>query len=173
MKTHVFYSEFVENKYDSFIEVHSGNISVIVQKNADKEDEWDINTYVEELRVIHLGKGDKLAIPSGVYYAFANTGLRPAVFSMIRSNKPNQVDYESLKREKGLACFIISKNSKVAAVANPKYKMRKKLQSANLEKFMKDSAFVEVFAKPFDHQSEPLVNFMERLDFLKNYIYFA
>lgn len=173
MKTHVFYSDFVENKYDSFVEVHTGNISVIIQKNAEKEDEWDVNTYVEDLMVIHLSKGQKLAIPSGVYYAFANTGLRPAVFSMIRSNQPRQVDYESLKREKGLACFIISKNSKVAAVANPKYKMRKKLQSANLEKFMKDNSFSDVYTKPFDQQSEPLVNFMERLDFLKNYIYFA
>lgn len=171
IKTHVFYSNFVENKYDAFIEVHTGNISVIIQRNEEKEDEWDINTYVRELKVIHLSKGQKLAIPSGVFYAFVNTGLAPAVFSMITSAEPKEIDYEMIKREKGLACFIISKNSKVAAVANPKYKIRSKLQAANLDKFSKDIKFNDVFTKPFDQQAEPLINFMEKLDLLKNYIF--
>lgn len=172
VKTHVFYRDYVENKYDALVEVHSGNVAVVIQKNGEKEDEWDVNTYVEELKVIHLTKGQRLAIPAGVYYAFVNTGLKPAVFSTITSNKHEKIDYDSLKREKGLACFVISKNSKVAAVANPKYKMKTKLQSSTLDKFMKDENFKDVFTRPFDQYNEPLVNFMERLEILKNYIYF-
>lgn len=170
MKTHVYFSEFQENKYSSFVEVHSGNLSVIIQRNGEREDEFDSNTYVEELKVVHLVKGQKLAIPSGVYYTFVNTGVKPAIFSMITSPILSIMDYQNIKKEKGLACFVISKNSKVATVINPKYKIRSKLQTLSLEKFMKQEGFKEIFLKPFVKFEEPLVNFMDRSDDLVEFI---
>lgn len=171
MKTHIFYSDYVENKYDALVEVFSGSLSVIIQRNGECEDEWDTNTYVEDLRVVHLTKGDRIAIPTGVYYTFANTGLKPAVFSMVISGSHRRVDYENLKKERGLACFIISKNSKVATVANPKYKIRKKLVSSSLNKLKNDQKFVEIYCKPFVENNIPLINFMERVEDLKRFFY--
>lgn len=171
IKTHVYYSPYEEGKYDALIEVHSGTVTVVMQRNGEKEDEWDINTYVEELKVVHLKKGQKMAIPTGVYYGFVNTGLSHAVFSMVTSANHQQIDYESLKRERGLACYVICKNSKVAAVANPKYKIKTKLVAASLDKFIKNEELKQLFYGPFIQRSEPLIKFMDDAELLRSFVF--
>jgi hypothetical protein len=171
MKTHVFYTDLVESKYASLVEVLSGELSVIIQRNGDKEDEWDMNTYVEELKVIKLHKGNKLAIPTGVYYSFVNTGLSSTVFSVISSSNRSNIDYEVFRREKGLACFIISKNSKVATVTNPKYKIRGTLELLTYDELCGQEECRCVFIEPIETIDGPLIDLMDKTDLLGSYIY--
>lgn len=137
VKTHVYYSDFVENKFDCIIEVLQGELTLIIQKNMPREDEWQLNTFVEDLSIVTLKKGNKFAIPTGYFYTFINTGSSPLIISKLNSFKGNtSIDYDILKREKGLACYIISKNAKVETVANPKYKIPHKLKATSGTTYM-------------------------------------
>lgn len=137
MKTHVYYSDPIENKYDCIVEVLQGELTAIMQKNLEKEDKWQYDTGVEDLSIIILRKGHKLAIPTGYFYTFVNTGSVPLIISKVSATqKKSLIDYEVLRREKGLACYIISKNAKIETVANPKYKVGSKLKATGIGTFM-------------------------------------
>ena len=127
-----------------------GELTAIMQKNLVKEDEWQFDTGVEDLSILILKKGNKLAIPTGYFYTFINTGSVPLILSKLSSlSRESTIDYEILKREKGLACYIISKNAKIETVANPKYKVGSKLKAtgigAFIEKKSQDESQKEIF----------------------------
>lgn len=143
VKTHVYHSEYVEGKYDSLVEVLSGNLTVLIQRNRPKEDPYDFETYVDEVTIITLRKGEKLAIPTGVYYTFVNTGVAPVIFGKLACQSQKAIDYTALKREKGLAYFLISKNAKVEVVANPKYKIACKLKIFSFKRLQNDAEAVK------------------------------
>ncbi len=144
IKTHIFSSSYCENKCDAVIEVLYGNLTVVIQKNKEKEDPYEFETYVEAINIITLRKGEKLVIPTGVYYTFVNTGVVPVIFSKIGSKTHIQTDYSIMKRERGLAYFLISKNAKIEIVANPRYKIDCKLKCASLRRLMseEDSPYI-------------------------------
>lgn len=139
IKTHVFYSQYCEGKCGAIIEVLYGNLTVIIQKNREKEDPYEFETYVDDINIITLKRGEKLVIPSGYYYTFVNTGIVPVIFSKLVSKGSVQIDYNTLRRERGLAYFLISKNAKIEIVANPKYKIKCKLKCATLRRLLSDS----------------------------------
>lgn len=122
-KSHIFYSEPAKDKISTLIEIVRGDVTVIVQRNEENRDPFAMNTVVESIEIIKLSKGQKFAIPTGVLFSFVNTGSSEAVISKISTENTKKIDYNKLKREKGLAFFIISKNAKVEVVANPKYKV--------------------------------------------------
>lgn len=126
IKTHIYYSDFVKKKYDCIVQVYSGKIAVVIQKNKTTEsevhEEYSFTTEVEKVEIIDLEPGDRMLVPSGVYYTFVNTGTEKAVFAMITSKAHKEVNYMNLQKEKGLAFYIISKNGKIEVVANPKYR---------------------------------------------------
>jgi oxalate decarboxylase/phosphoglucose isomerase-like protein (cupin superfamily) len=138
IKTHVFYSDYVEGKYDSVVEVLAGNLTVMIQKNREKDSDFDTETFVDEITIITLKKGERLCIPTGVYYTFVNTGIVPVVFSNITGHPHRSTDYNLLRKEKGLAYFLISKNAKVEVVANPKYKIECKMKISSMKRLMAD-----------------------------------
>jgi oxalate decarboxylase/phosphoglucose isomerase-like protein (cupin superfamily) len=150
MKTHVYYSDEIPGKYDCVVEVLQGELTAILQKNEAKEDEWQYDTNVEDLSILVLRKGHKLAIPTGYFYTFVNTGSLPLIISKVSAiQKHSLVNYDVLKREKGLACYIISKNAKIETVANPKYKVPAKLKATGIGTFMEkksqDESQKEIF----------------------------
>lgn len=126
IKTHIYYSDFVKKKYDCVVQLFSGKIAVVMQKNKQSDEEYNeeysFSTEVEKVEIVDLEPGDRLMIPSGVYYTFVNTGMEKSVFAMICSKAHKEIDYARLNKEKGLAFYIISKNGKIEIVANPKYR---------------------------------------------------
>ncbi|MCA9386449.1 hypothetical protein KC669_00275 [Candidatus Dojkabacteria bacterium] len=120
-KTHVFSSFEKNNKYSCMVEVTKGEVTVLIQKNEQVDDPY-ANTIVEDVKMIQLFQGEKLAIPTGVLYTFVNTGSEPAIFVVISADL-DHIDYSNLVKEKGLAYFIISKNARLEIVANPKYRI--------------------------------------------------
>ncbi len=157
VKTHVYHSAFQENKYSSIIECLSGELTVIMQKNVKKEEtHYEFDTYVEDIVVVTLKRGEKVAIPAGYFYTFVNAGNSVVVMAKLSSKSEIQVDYNNLRREKGLAYFIISKNAKAETVANPKYKIQCKLKVYSVRKIVRDESLKKVFI-PFDI-STPLFN---------------
>lgn len=137
IKTHIYYSDYVENKFDSVIQLYSGKVAVVMQKNkpdsGEGHEEHSFTTEVESVEVIDLEPGDRLLIPSGVFYTFVNTGNEKALFAMICSRAHKEIDYAKLNKEKGLAFFIISKNGKIEIVANPKYRCEKPMEHISLK----------------------------------------
>ncbi|MFQ5492942.1 MAG: glucose-6-phosphate isomerase family protein [Candidatus Dojkabacteria bacterium] len=122
IKSHIYFSpnDKEGGKCSTVIEVHHGNLTVIMQRNLPRE-EFDIHTAVEEGLIVKLSKGEKLAVPQGYFYTFINTEVDPVVF--VRIHRGNGVvDYSILKKEKGLAYYCIRKNARQEIVKNPVYR---------------------------------------------------
>ncbi len=122
IKTHIYYSKPVKDKFACFLEMVRGEVTVIIQKNKENEDPYAYTTAVENVDILVLKEGERLAIPTGVYYTFVNTGTNQTIFTVVYANMHQKIDYSTLQKEKGLAFYIISKNARLEIVANPKYK---------------------------------------------------
>lgn len=124
IKSHIYYSEYRKDKFDALVQCYSGDLVVIMQKNLEQEDSFSsVATNLEDIKIINLKPGEFIFVPSGYFYTFVNKGVDPVVFSRYSASRSAPIDYTSLKKEKGMAYFIISKNAKVEKVANPKYKI--------------------------------------------------
>ncbi|MDQ6985614.1 MAG: glucose-6-phosphate isomerase family protein [Candidatus Dojkabacteria bacterium] len=151
IKTHIYHSKFKKGKFSCVIEIISGELTVLLQKNADEQEEYSLNTDVEEANIITLEKGDKFSIPTGYYYTFVNAGREHVVFSIISSAEHSIADYATLEKDKGLAFYIISKNAKIEVVANPKYKLLNELVMGTWKDLR--SSLKDKFSLGFDETS--------------------
>lgn len=170
IKTHIFYSEEKQGYFDSIIEVLSGNLTVLIQKNREKSDPYQYETYVDEVGVFTLRKGERLSIPTGYFYTFFNTGVVPVVFAKIAASNHIETDYNLFKREKSLAYYLISKNAKVEVVANPKYKIDCKVKFYNTKK-LKAEDNRNYMHQYFTENPEPIYQYIYEDDFISNSIY--
>jgi oxalate decarboxylase/phosphoglucose isomerase-like protein (cupin superfamily) len=157
IRTHVYYSDYVAGKYDTIVEVLSGNLSVVMQKNENEEDvdPYSFETEVDRIHVVDLRKGDRLAIPTGYFYTFVNTSQNPVIFSKVTGAEKQPVDYSVLEKERGLAYYIISKNARTEVVPNPKYKINNELEHVMLNDLLSDDMFF--LAELYDNP-QPLYN---------------
>jgi len=163
VKTHVYFSNLVKNKFDCIIEVLHGELTVVMQKNKLKENDYEYDTQVDELTVVRLGKGNKLAIPTGFFYTFVNTGIGSLVLSKLSSPNWKPIDYSMLRKEKGLACYIISKNAKVETVANPKYKIEGIVEAIPYKKFLQLLSTDSALYDELSEDSLPLSQLINKL----------
>lgn len=161
MKTHVYFSDFSENKYDCVVEVLVGNLTIVLQKNEDQGADFQYDTCVDEITIVNVKKEDKFAIPRGFFYTFVNTGLGPLIIAKVSANKNKQIDYSMLRKEKGLACYIISKNAKIETVANPKYKINCKLKPISVRQYNEKRK--PMFYEQLGKNDEPLAKIMDKL----------
>lgn len=137
IKSHIYYSPKTDDdKLATLIEVHLGSLTVIMQKNLPK-DEFEIHTQVEEGLIVTLKRGDKLAVPQGYFYTFINTEETPAVFVRVHRGN-NKVDYEMIRRERGLAYYCIRKNARQEIVLNPIYRNIPKIKRIKPQTTLKD-----------------------------------
>jgi oxalate decarboxylase/phosphoglucose isomerase-like protein (cupin superfamily) len=169
IKTHIYNSPEVTGKYDCVIQLLMGELMVVMQKNGEREDQFQMDTFVDDLIVVSLNPGDKLAVPSGYMYTFVNIGLNQVVLSKISSTTNNPMDYSELRREKGLAYFVISKNAKVETVANPKYKIRCEPTNITAKKLFKDEKLRSIYM-PFE-PNEPLFNIFRDSNIIEDLIF--
>lgn len=126
-KTHVFKADSKVAPVASFVQVLTGSLTVLLQKNQPKDDPYQFAENVEHSQLVNLEEGDKLAIPADYYYTFINTGELPAVFSRIVKND-HKVEAQEMAKKNGLAYYLISKNARQEIVTNPRYKILKDLQ---------------------------------------------
>ncbi len=130
IKTHIFYEAGAQGKAACIIHVFSGVLTIMLQKNKPRTDIYDIETHVEEAILIMVKSGQKAAIPAGFYYTFVNTTESPVVFARIITSE-HTIDYDLLKRENGLAYYLISKNARLELVNNPRYRTLAKVKKVN------------------------------------------
>jgi hypothetical protein len=122
IRSHIFYAACDGGqRLSEIVEVISGSLTILLQKNKEKIDEYEFDTSVSEGLVIRLTQGEKFAIPKGYYYTFINTRTKPVVFSRFYT-KGCVCDYTLFKKEQGLAYFAIRKNAKQEIVLNPRYR---------------------------------------------------
>lgn len=141
IRTHVYHSQEVEGKYDCIVEVLSGALTVVLQKNEESDDPFSFEKKVDIMKIINLKKGERVAIPTGYYYTFANTSTEPIVFSRVAGGAKEPVDYNSLQKERGLAYYVISKNARTEVVPNPKYSVKNEIELLDLEDVLEEDAF--------------------------------
>ncbi len=170
IKTHIFYSDAKDGYYDSMIEVLSGNLTVLIQKNREKLDPLQFETYVDEVGIFTLRKGERLSIPTGYFYTFFNTGVTPVVFAKVAAINHDKTNYEMFRREKGLAYYLISKNAKVEIVANPKYKIDCKVKFYNTKK-TKSEEKTNTMQGYLLQKPEPIYEFIYQDEFINSSIY--
>jgi len=170
MKTHIFYSDHQEGYYDSMIEVLSGNLTILIQKNREKEDSLQFETYVDEVEIFTLRKGERLSIPTGYLYTFFNTGITPVVFAKIASINHEGADYRIFKKEKGLAYYLISKNAKVEVVANPRYKIDCQVKFYNSKK-LKTEENTNYIHQYLAGSTDPIIEFIYQDELITSSIY--
>ena len=122
IKTHVYFSpiDFGEAKVSSIIEMLFGNLYILMQKNAPKDD-LEFYTKVESGYLVKLKQGDRFEIPEGFLYTFVNASENNAIFTKVYK-KCSVIDYTSLRKERGLAYYCIRKNGRQEIVHNPYYK---------------------------------------------------
>jgi len=170
IKTHIFYSNYQEGYYDAMIEVLHGNLTVLIQKNREKQDPYQYETYVDEVGIFTIRKGERLSIPTGYFYTFFNTSITPVVFAKIASCNHCQADYELFKKEKSLAYYLISKNAKVEVVANPRYKIDCQVKFYNSKKLRNEENQNYMHQHLVD-KSDPMYEFIFEEEFIADNIY--
>jgi oxalate decarboxylase/phosphoglucose isomerase-like protein (cupin superfamily) len=136
-KTHIYFNPKSDpGRLSCIIEVHYGILTIIMQKNKNKLDPFEFETHVEEGLMVKVRKGEKLAIPQGYFYTFVNTEEIPVIFVRVY-RKEGIVDYNTLRRERGLAYFCIRKNARQEIVLNPTYKNTPKIRDISPEEIGK------------------------------------
>jgi len=133
IRTHVFYNEVVtpdQPGLSEIVEVLSGGLTVLLQKNTPRVDKWEFGTAVSEGLVVKLNRGEKFSIPRGYFYTFINNRAKPVVFSRFYI-KGCACDYSTQLKEQGLAYFAIRKNAKQEIVLNPRYRDIPKIKKTN------------------------------------------
>lgn len=131
IRSHIFYSCQERTSgvaISEIVEVVSGELTVLLQKNMPKE-ELDFETRVSEGLVVKLKEGEKFMVPQNYYYIFINTKEQPVVFSRFYK-EGNICDYSQLRKEQGLAYYAIRKNAKQEIVLNPRYREIPKIKKA-------------------------------------------
>jgi oxalate decarboxylase/phosphoglucose isomerase-like protein (cupin superfamily) len=170
IKTHIYYTPRSEGKYACVIEVLEGKLTIILQRNADEQDDLALETFVDELKVVTLTKGQRIAIPTGYFYNFINTEQRPVAFSKVAASELKEIDYTVLQSERGLAYYFISKNARIEIVPNPKYKILNEIEEYDYEDIMEDDLFGAKHEQIFQTDSPLYKLFCQEYDFFKKLI---
>ncbi|MFW5702914.1 MAG: glucose-6-phosphate isomerase family protein [Candidatus Dojkabacteria bacterium] len=124
IRSHIYHKKKTEEggfQLSEIIEVLAGKLTILLQRNEPKGEDWDMNTKVSEGLVVKLEGGEKFAVPRGYFYTFINTRTKPVVFSRFYMDDCH-CDYNEFQQEQGLAYFAIRKNAKQEFVLNPRYR---------------------------------------------------
>lgn len=141
VKTHVFYAEPERGRVACVVQVFNGNLTVLLQRNKPKKDIFDIDTHVDQMFLVKVKASEKLAIPTGYMYTFINTSSSSVVFSRVIGNE-HILDYAKIRRENGLAYYVIAKNARTEMVANPRYRTLAPVKKISLADLNTDCEYI-------------------------------
>lgn len=94
---------------------------------------------------IHAKAGDSLPIPTGIGHLMVNTGKTwlvtaddsPVDFSEKDPvSLPRHADYETVRKMKGFAYYVVEKEGKPKYVKNPTYKNTPEIKEINTEQYL-------------------------------------
>jgi len=90
---------------------------VLVMQRNDEEGE------AKEFRVVTLRSGSVVEIPSGYGHALVNVGKTYLVVIDNAPNQPKLHDFETVKRKKGFAYYVIDKKGEIGFEVNHNYEL--------------------------------------------------
>lgn len=162
VKTHIFHVNAAFAPAACVVQVFQGKLTVLLQKNKIKTDPFDINTVVEEFLMLQVGAGEKCVVPAGYYYTFVNCEEKPLVFSRVIAQE-HVIDYQMLRRENGLARYLISKNAAPQVVDNPRYRTVPDVKEVPRQLFNEKFSFQENSPLPLYEQVKQSVSMFDTL----------
>lgn len=97
---------------------------MVVEDGAEQPDR------IEEFKAIRVKKGDSTYMPAGYGHLVVNTGAEwlvtvdnsPVEGPQDSASMPGHADYESVKKMRGFAYYVVEKDGAPALVPNPLYK---------------------------------------------------
>lgn len=110
---------------------------VLQQKLADPNDP----SVVEEFKAIQVREGDSCHMPSGYGHLVVNTGKTwlvtaddsPVAGPNDSASMPGHADYETVRKMRGFAYYIVEKGGKPTLVPNPLYREIRNADFGGLE----------------------------------------
>lgn len=162
IKTHTFYTPEREGKAACIVQVLMGMLTVVMQKNKPKRDMFDIETHVQDAMVIEVSAGEKMLIPTGYYYTFANSTEQPILFARVVSHE-HMADYRHFQRENGLAYYLIAKNARAEVVTNPRYRSLVEVRRIGVDALNHTFGYKQSSTSPLYHEALREVQKVEML----------
>ena len=133
------YGHYHVGNLDETYQIIEGEGIALLQKMADVSGEPVPDT-IEEFRAIPVKAGDSVYMPPGYGHLVVNTGPKwlvtsddsPVAGPDDSASMPGHADYESVKKMRGFAYYVIERDGKPALIANPQYKEIRKTDSGGL-----------------------------------------
>lgn len=132
-KTHIYTTEHDEREVICIAEVIKGGGTLLMQK-IEPKDEYDFDTSVSEVNVVKIKPKERVPIPNGYQYCFINTRNQPLVLSRVFRHD-GRIDYRTIRKERGMAYYVIRKNARQEYVKNPRYRTVPKLTRSKPETY--------------------------------------
>lgn len=126
------YGHYHVGQLDETYYLAAGEGIVILQTRKVDTNGNPIDDEIESFIAIPVKPGDKVFIPSGTGHLVVNTGKTwmvtyddsPVNFEEVDPvSLPGHADYESVKKMRGFAYYVVEENGKPALVKNPNYKV--------------------------------------------------
>ncbi len=94
---------------------------LVLQKKHLEEGKW-IEDMVDEVFLIKAQPGDEIVITPEYGHAWSNAGKLPLISFDDWKSGHSPTDYEVVEKLKGLAYYLVEKDGKPKAIANPNYR---------------------------------------------------
>ena len=124
------YGHYHVGNLDETYWVEEGEGIVVLQKRKIDSNGKPIDNEADSFQAITVKKGDSVFIPSGTGHLLVNTGKTwlvtiddsPVNFEEVNPvSLPGHADYESVRKMRGFAYYIVEENGKPKLVKNPNY----------------------------------------------------
>ena len=134
------YGHYHVGNLDETYNIIEGEGVALLQKMAE-EGGQPVTDVIEEFRAVPVKAGDSVYMPSGYGHLVVNTGATwlvtsddsPVAGPDDSASMPGHADYESVKKMRGFAYYVVERNGKPALIANPLYKEIRKTDVGGLE----------------------------------------
>ena len=133
------YGHYHVGNLDETYNIIEGEGVALLQKMVE-ENSAPVEDKIEEFRAILVKAGDSVYMPAGYGHLVVNTGSQWLVTSDDSpvegpddsASMPGHADYESVKKMRGFAYYVVEKDGKPALIANPLYKEVRKTDAGGL-----------------------------------------
>lgn len=136
------YGHYHIGNFDETYWIAEGEGIIILQNRKLDENEKPIDDEIESFKAIPVKRGDNVFIPSGTGHLLVNTGNSwlvtiddsPVNFDEVDPvSLPGHADYESVRKMRGFAYYVVEENGKPKLKKNLKYKNTPEAQIQNLK----------------------------------------
>ena len=134
------YGHYHIGNLDETYEILQGEGVALLQKLVEENGVPQIDR-VQEFKAVKVKAGDSIYMPPGYGHLLVNTGKTwlvtsddsPVEGANDSASMPGHADYESVKKMRGFAYYVIEKDGAPALVRNPLYKEVRKMDLGSLD----------------------------------------